>query len=61
MGLYSAVGDVGSMAGPMLAFSLIAVADLSWVYALCVAVCALGLGLLWLGVQRTVPDAPAIS
>jgi MFS family permease len=47
MGAYATAGDVGSMAGPFLAFALISVVDLRWVYLLCTLAFVAGLGLLW--------------
>ena len=38
MGAYATAGDVGSMAGPFLAFALLSVVDLQWVYLLCALV-----------------------
>jgi MFS family permease len=47
MGAYATAGDVGSMAGPFLAFALISVVDLRWVYLMCTLAFVAGLGLLW--------------
>jgi len=47
MGAYATAGDVGSMAGPFLAFALISVVDLRWVYLVCTLAFVAGLGLLW--------------
>jgi MFS family permease len=47
MGTYATVGDIGSMAGPFLAFALLAVVDLQWVYLLCTFTFLIGLGLSW--------------
>jgi MFS family permease len=47
MGLFATAGDIGSMAGPVLAFGLLAVVDLRWVYLICAAVLLAGLALLW--------------
>lgn len=47
MGAYATVGDVGSMAGPFLAFALLSVVDLRWVYLLCALAFLIGLGLAW--------------
>ncbi len=47
MGLYATVGDVGSMAGPFLAFAMLSVVDLQWVYLLCTFGFLAGLGLIW--------------
>ena len=47
MGAYATAGDVGSMAGPFLAFALISVVDLRWVYMVCMLAFVAGLGLLW--------------
>jgi MFS family permease len=38
MGRLTAAGDVGSAAGPLLAYALVSVADLRWVYLLCAGV-----------------------
>ena len=35
MGMYAAAGDVGSTAGPFLAFALAPLFDLRWVYLAC--------------------------
>jgi len=47
MGAYAAAGDVGSTAGPLLAFALVTVVDLRWVYLLCSLAFLAGLGLAW--------------
>ena len=47
MGAYATAGDAGSMAGPFLAFALISVVDLRWVYLVCTLAFVAGLGLLW--------------
>ena len=47
MGAYATVGDVGSMAGPFLAFAMLSVVALQWVYLLCVFGFLVGLGLIW--------------
>jgi MFS family permease len=47
MGTYATAGDVGSMAGPFLAFALLSVVDLRWVYLLCTFTCLVGLWLIW--------------
>jgi MFS family permease len=47
MGMYATVGDVGSMAGPFLAFAMLSVVDLQWVYLLCTLTFLVGLGLIW--------------
>jgi MFS family permease len=47
MGAYATVGDVGSMAGPFLAFAMLSVVDLQWVYLLCTFSFLAGLGLIW--------------
>lgn len=54
MGAYAGAGDVGSTAGPFLAFALAPVLDLRWIYAFCSLVFLLGLGLLrpWNQPQR---------
>jgi MFS family permease len=47
MGAYATAGDVGSMAGPFLAFALLSVADLRWAYLLCTFAFMAGLWLIW--------------
>jgi MFS family permease len=47
MGAYATAGDVGSMAGPFLAFALLSVMDLRWVYLLCTFTFLVGLWLIW--------------
>jgi len=47
MGVYGTAGDIGSAAGPFLAFALIPVVGLQWVYLICVLSFVAGLGLLW--------------
>ena len=47
MGIYAAAGDVGSTAGPLLAFALASLVDLRWVYLFCALVFLLGLTLSW--------------
>jgi MFS-type transporter involved in bile tolerance (Atg22 family) len=47
MGVYAAAGDVGSMAGPFLAFALASAVGLQWVYLLCTLAFLAGLGLMW--------------
>lgn len=47
MGGYATVGDIGSMAGPFLAFALLSVVALRWVYLLCAFIFLAGLGLAW--------------
>ena len=49
MGLYATMGDLGSMAGPALAFALLSIADVRWVYLVCVAFFVVGLALVWRG------------
>jgi len=49
MGAYATAGDLGSMAGPFLAFALLAVVDLRWVYWLCTFMFLVGLWLTWRG------------
>ncbi|MEA3310054.1 MAG: MFS transporter [Chloroflexota bacterium] len=46
MGAYATVGDVGSMSGPFLAYALLPVWGLSWLYFLCIVIFLAGLGLL---------------
>ncbi len=47
MGAYAAAGDVGSMAGPFLAFALASAVGLQWVYLLCALAFLAGLGLIY--------------
>ncbi|HMD88288.1 MAG TPA: MFS transporter [Anaerolineaceae bacterium] len=47
IGLFATAGDVGSTLGPLVAYSLVAVMDLKWVYLLCTLVFVAGLGLSW--------------
>jgi MFS family permease len=47
MGAYATAGDVGSTAGPFLAFALLSAAGLRWVYLLCTLAFVVGLGLTW--------------
>jgi MFS family permease len=47
MGAYAAAGDVGSTAGPFLAFALVSSLDLRWIYLFCSVLFLLGLGLVW--------------
>jgi MFS family permease len=47
IGAYATAGDVGSMAGPFLAFALLSVVDLRWVYLLCTFTFLVGLWLIW--------------
>jgi MFS family permease len=47
MGAYAAAGDVGSMAGPFLAFALASAVGLQWVYLLCALAFLAGLGIIW--------------
>jgi MFS family permease len=47
MGAYATAGDVGSMAGPFLAFALLSVVDLRWAYLLCTFAFLVGLWLIW--------------
>lgn len=49
MGVYATAGDVGSTAGPFLAFALVSVVDLRWVYVLCSVIFLAGLLLTWRG------------
>ncbi len=54
MGAYATAGDVGSMAGPFLAFALLSVVDLRWVYLLCTFTFLVGLWLI-----RTLRNHPS--
>jgi len=54
IGLYTAGGDIGGTIGPILAYSLAQTIDLSWIYALCGALCATTLALSWwIGRRKT--------
>jgi MFS family permease len=46
MGLYATAGDLGSAAGPVLAFALLAALDLKWIYLLCSVAFLIGLWLI---------------
>lgn len=43
MGIYNAVGDIGSTAGPFVAFGLLSLVDLRWVYLICALIFLVGL------------------
>ena len=45
MGAYATIGDIGSTAGPAVAFAMAAAVNLEWVYLLCALIFLLGLGL----------------
>jgi MFS family permease len=47
MGAYATAGDIGSAAGPFLAFALLSAVDLKWVYLFCSLAFLIGLGLIW--------------
>lgn len=47
MGSFTTAGDVGAMAGPFVAFALISVVELRWIYLACSLLFAVGLGLIW--------------
>ena len=47
MGAYATAGDVGSMAGPFLAFALVSFVDVRWVYLICTIIFVIGLWLIW--------------
>jgi MFS family permease len=47
IGAYATAGDIGSTAGPFLAFSLLSVVDVQWVYLLCTLAFLAGLWLIW--------------
>ncbi len=53
MGLYAAVGDVGSMSGPFLAFALATRVSLAWIYLLSAVLFAAGFGLVYLSRRAT--------
>ncbi len=46
MGAYATAGDIGAATGPFLAYALILVVPLAWVYALCAIAFVMGMGLL---------------
>jgi MFS family permease len=45
MGVYAAAGDVGSTAGPLLAFFLASAVELRWIYLVCAVTFVAGLAL----------------
>ncbi|MGD2146524.1 MAG: MFS transporter, partial [Anaerolineae bacterium] len=47
MGAYATVGDIGSMAGPFIAFAMVSQVGLRWVYLLCALCFLAGLLLIW--------------
>jgi hypothetical protein len=47
MGAYATAGDIGSTAGPFLAFALVPVLDLKWVCFFCSSTFLIGLMLIW--------------
>jgi MFS family permease len=47
MGMYAAAGDIGSTAGPFLAFALAPIVGLRWMYLACCLAFAAGLILIW--------------
>jgi MFS family permease len=47
MGAYATAGDIGSTGGPFLAFALLTVVDLRWIYLFCSLTFVFGLGLIW--------------
>jgi MFS family permease len=47
MGAYATAGDAGSAAGPFLAFALLSVLDLKWMYFFCSITFLAGLSLIW--------------
>jgi len=47
MGAYATAGDVGSTAGPFLAFALLSIVNLQWVYLFCTFTFLMGLWLIW--------------
>ena len=46
MGIYATVGDLGSMSGPFLAYALLPILGLAWIYFLCIVIFMLGLFML---------------
>lgn len=49
MGVFATVGDVGSMAGPFVAFALLSLIGLRWIYLLSALMFLAGLWLVWSG------------
>jgi MFS family permease len=47
MGAYATIGDIGSTAGPAVAFAMAEAFNLEWVYLLCAFIFLLGLGLVY--------------
>lgn len=47
LGGYATMGDIGSALGPLVAFALVLVVDLKWVYLFCSLAFAVGLVLVW--------------
>jgi len=47
MGVYATVGDIGSMAGPFVAFALLSLVGLRWVYLFSAFLFLAGLWLVW--------------
>ncbi|RME45244.1 MAG: MFS transporter, partial [Chloroflexi bacterium] len=47
MGVYATAGDIGSMAGPFVAFGLLSIVGLRWVYLLSATLFLAGLWLIW--------------
>jgi len=45
MGVYATAGDVGSTLGPFLAFALLSLMELRWIYTVCAAAFVFALGL----------------
>jgi MFS family permease len=52
MGALATAGDVGSAAGPLMAYALAARVDLQWVYLLCLGALGAAGGLAWLASRR---------
>jgi MFS family permease len=52
MGLYATGGDLGSAAGPLVAYSLATAIDLRWVYLFCAGLFLAALGLTWQASRR---------
>ena len=60
MGLYATGGDLGSAAGPLVAYSLATAIDLRWVYLFCAGLFLAALGVTWQTSQWTgAPDPDA--
>ncbi len=59
MGMYATIGDVGSTFGPIVAFVLLPVIGLRWLYVLCAIIFIVGVGWVWLAQRYR--DAQAVK